>query len=235
MCTRAFEMLRCTTVFPAVDGSNHGKRIERLSVDYSVDCDDALYSAHYVAALVLLAVAAALPAVVIIRVRALSDDSDRLRDIIGISHRVAAELGVDPDNAQEAITYLLTGREFSFMTAGLGSEYLWWEAVARRRPSASLHGVRDGQRESSLPSARAFRTCCASSPSWALARCCRRSSELQIPSCAYSWCWWLHWAGLSCRLGCSRTGFKRCALSVLATRHSPLPLLISHGATLASG
>ena len=140
-------MLRCTTVFPAVDGSNHGKRIERLSVDYSVDCDDALYSAHYVAALVLLAVAAALPAVVIIRVRALSDDSDRLRDIIGISHRVAAELGVDPDNAQEAITHLLTGREFSFMTAGLGSEYLWWEAVARRRPSASLHGVRDGQRE----------------------------------------------------------------------------------------
>ena len=129
LCTRAFEMLRCTTVFPAVNGSNNGKRIERLSVDYSVDCDDALYSVHYVAALVLLAVATALPVVVIHRVRALTDDSDAPLDSISIGHRVAAELRVDPDNAQEAITHLLTGREFSFMTAGLGSQYLWWEAV----------------------------------------------------------------------------------------------------------
>ena len=129
-------MLRCTTVFPAVNGSNSGKRIERLSVDYSVDCDDALYSWHHAAALVLLAVAAALPLVVIRRVRALqrSGDSDRGLDSIGISHHVATELGVDSENAKEAVAHLLTGREFSFMTAGLRSDYLWWEAVARRRP-----------------------------------------------------------------------------------------------------
>ena len=130
-------MLRCTTVFPAVNGSNNGKRIERLSVDYSVDCDDALYSVHYVAALVLLAVATALPVVVIRRVRALQLSDDRRLDSIGISRHVATELRVDPENAKEAVMHLLTGREFSFMTAGLRSDYLWWEAMARRRPQRS--------------------------------------------------------------------------------------------------
>ena len=187
LCTRAFEMLRCTTVFPAVNGSNNGKRIERLSVDYSVDCDDALYSVHYVAALVLLAVATALPVVVIRRVRALTDDSDAPLDSISIGHRVAAELRVDPDNAQEAITHLLTGREFSFMTAGLGSQYLWWEAVARRRPRRFPRCTCAAGRQRSLPFARSPRTCCASFPSWALARCCRRLWEPQIPPCALFW------------------------------------------------
>ena len=42
---------------------------------------------------------------------------------------MAAELGVRVEDAQEAISNLVTGRDFSFMTAGLSSQYLWWEAV----------------------------------------------------------------------------------------------------------
>ena len=85
-----------------------------------------------------LAVAVALPAAVIRRVRALSDDSseDPKKVSISIAYRVAAELGVGVEDAQEAISNLVTGREFSFMTAGLSSQYLWFEAQA---PTNTLH------------------------------------------------------------------------------------------------
>ena len=43
--------------------------------------------------------------------------------------QVSHELGVDAEHAQEAIANLVTGREFSFMTAGLAPQCLWWEAV----------------------------------------------------------------------------------------------------------
>ena len=49
---------------------------------------------------------------------------------------MAAELGVGVEDAQEAISNLVTGREFSFMTAGLSSQYLWFEAQA---PTNTLH------------------------------------------------------------------------------------------------
>ena len=49
---------------------------------------------------------------------------------------MAAELGVGVEDAQEAISNLVTGREFSFMTAGLSSQYLWSEAQA---PTNTLH------------------------------------------------------------------------------------------------
>ena len=43
---------------------------------------------------------------------------------------MAAELGVGVEDAQEAISNLVTGRAFSFMTAGLSSQYPWFEAQA---------------------------------------------------------------------------------------------------------
>ena len=120
-------MLRCHTLFPTVVGA---KRIERLSVDYSVDCDAGRYAMHRVVALVFLAVAAVLPAFVLRRVRALStSEVGTLKHFSRVSDRAAAELGVGVEDAKEAITHLVTGREFSFMTAGLAPQCLWWEAV----------------------------------------------------------------------------------------------------------
>ena len=50
-CTRAFEMLQCRTVYPAYTITASGvtktiDSIERLAVDFSVDCDTGLYAAH---------------------------------------------------------------------------------------------------------------------------------------------------------------------------------------------
>ena len=49
---------------------------------------------------------------------------------------MAVELGVGVEDAQEAISNLVTGRAFSFMTAGLSSQYLWFEAQA---PTNTMH------------------------------------------------------------------------------------------------
>ena len=97
-----------------------------LSVDYSVNCDHSLHTTHEVVAAVFIAVAVALPAAVLLRVRALSNDVGGLASNSMISH-VAAELGVSLESAKEAITSLSNRRAFSFMTAGLASQFLWWE------------------------------------------------------------------------------------------------------------
>ena len=98
-----------------------------LSVDYSVNCDHSLHTTHELVAAVFIALAVALPAAVLLRVRALSNDVGGLASNSMISHRVAAELGVSVESAKEAITSLSNRRAFSFMTAGLASQFLWWE------------------------------------------------------------------------------------------------------------
>ena len=103
-----------------------------LSVDYSVDCKTTLHRNYQVAALVCIAVAVAIPAVVLWRVRRLSDGGGKRADD-GISYRVAAELDVGVEGAREAIAKLDTVRTFSFMTSGMASKCLWWEPVDMMR------------------------------------------------------------------------------------------------------
>ena len=126
-------MFRCREVFPEFTTAD-GTQVNRanvLSVDFSVDCDSTLHAVHEFVASVFIAIAVALPAVVIWRVRGLSrDDGEGAEsDNCMISHRVATELGVSMEGTQEAITGLCTARSFSFMTAGLASQFLWWESV----------------------------------------------------------------------------------------------------------
>ena len=118
-CTRAFEMLRCRTIFPGF--GNHSK-VSVLHSDYSVSCDDSWHEAHVIVAYVFICVALLIPGVVIWRLHKITvKDSSSL----DISHHVSSALSVGVVDAQEAITNLVTARSYAFLTAGLSSRYPW--------------------------------------------------------------------------------------------------------------
>ena len=142
---RAFEMLQCRVVSPGFEsesGANTTKPVRVLSVDYSVDCDSALYTVHKAVAIAFVVVAAALPVLVIWIVRRLTGHGHRADSIV--SQRVAAELGVSVEDAHEAITNLVDARSFSFMTAGLSSQYLWWEVCCATIALRHVHAAATG-------------------------------------------------------------------------------------------
>lgn len=142
-CTKSFEMLQCRTVFPEFESSlGKTNRVHVLRVDFSVDCDSSVHTMHRAVAILFIAVAAALPVYVIRRLRLAASSNNE-----SVSHCVAADLHVDVEHARDAITNLMEARSFSFITAGLSSEYMWWEVCASWQPTI------DG-----LASAQAWRT-----------------------------------------------------------------------------